>query len=167
MFYGTRTRDPCTTAQSVTGPPLRHFAQASRQCCNSFTSQYSFTLECLDIKRVKEIVYPARAKWRYIGLELGLTVNDLLHIESTVRGSNDSRLTCMLVTWLERESLSPSWGSLLKALRAIDVDREDLAQLIEEKYLKKELLVTQEQSRDMGKLISCPKDETARQCTTW
>ncbi len=75
---------------------------------------------------MRNAVYEARAKWRSLGTELGLSEDDLDSIERDVASVEDC-LSRMLTVWLRRPSLSPTWENLVKALRSKWVQREDVA----------------------------------------
>ncbi len=105
--------------------------------CIAVYSAYSFSLiasppQCIDLlsskdlKKVRNAVYGARAKWRSLGTELGLSEDDLDSIERD-EASVEDRLSRMLTMWLRRLSLCPTWENLVKALRSKWVQREDVA----------------------------------------
>ena len=85
---------------------------------------------------MKRAVFRARSEWKALGTELGIHVDDLNSIEHDGKDSEEC-LTNMLTAWLCKRSLKPSWKSLADALQAETVGREDLADDIIEKYLRK------------------------------
>lgn len=92
-----------------------------------YSIKYAFAtvgLTVSDLRTVLDAVWMARARWSEIGLELGLSVDDLENIEGR---DNGRRLERVLTIWLRRTDLSPSWASLAEALRAPTVDRQDIA----------------------------------------
>ena len=80
---------------------------------------------------VKKELYDAQDKWQEIGEELGLKRSDLKHLT----GDHHEKLRQVVEKWLQRRELNPTWKTLAAALRNITVDRPDLADEIETKYL--------------------------------
>ncbi len=77
-----------------------------------------------DLPVVTAAVSAAKADWKKIGLELGLSSKDLGGVE----GSVDYRcLDYVLRAWLSKTELHPTWASLIKALKSKVVGRDDLA----------------------------------------
>ena len=87
-----------------------------------------------DFENVYEELFDAREKWREIGRKLGLQRSDLNNIEEEYV-HNARRLEEVLTVWLKRPSLTPSWQSLIHALRAKIVDEGGIAGIIEDKYV--------------------------------
>ncbi len=90
-------------------------------------SVHTTALTIADMREVKSAVYDARAKWRAIGLELGISKDDLDCIE---KSDIDRCLEEMLALWLRRPRMNPSWESLVGALKSATVDRMDVAEEI-------------------------------------
>ena len=84
-----------------------------------------------DFDEVYTAVYPARRKWREIGLKLKLHVSDLDDIEHEFR-FNIRRLQEVVRIWLAKH---PGWEALVSALKAKEVGEEGLAPNIEMKYV--------------------------------
>ncbi len=113
-----------------------------------------------DLRRVRDAVWPARAQWRDIGLEIGFLMDDLDNIEGR---DNGSQLTDMLATWLKRqESLSPSRGKLVKALKSNAVQREDIARKVteEDPNIAPGTVVAQKPNKVCGTFVMCRETET-------
>ncbi len=88
-----------------------------------------------DLQKVYKAVYPARARWRPLGLELGLQLEDLDDIEDLYsRKGNGRCLEEVLSKWLKGH-LSPTWEDVADALKCETVDEESLSFKIE-KYVK-------------------------------
>ncbi len=87
-----------------------------------------------DFREVKAALHKARPQWRQLGVELGIPVDDLESFEMDGRNVEE-RLHNMLKAWLRKRSLRPTWERLVAALRAENVDREDIACDIAEEYL--------------------------------
>ena len=86
------------------------------------------TLRECDLASVQEAVWDGRARWYYIGLQLGLSAETLDVTRLNHPHDNDSCFTETLKNWLRRADLHPSWSNLAKALRTSAVGREDLAE---------------------------------------
>ena len=86
-----------------------------------------------DFGEVYTALYPARGKWRTIGIKLGLDLAELDDIEES--NDNDRRIQQVIRKWLEKRSLNPSWESLIAVLKTREVGREDLAEEIKNKKL--------------------------------
>ena len=71
-------------------------------------------------------------KWFRLGLALGLKKPTLKKIKDENDDVDDCKLE-MLTQWLEH--LNPSWRSLVDALRNPTVKHEEVADVIEKKYL--------------------------------
>ena len=84
-----------------------------------------------DFTTVRKVLYDARDKWEKIGEEIGLTRSDLKHLT----GDHYTKLGEVVEKWLQRRQLKPTWNALATALREKTVDRPDLADEIERKYL--------------------------------
>ncbi len=93
-----------------------------------------------DFPAVCAALREGRYKWQQIGIELGLSYEDLVNLQDEYRLS-ERCLSHMIHMWLSRRSLRPTWESLIAALREITVGEEGLAADIEEMYGKQTLLV--------------------------
>lgn len=78
-----------------------------------------------NIQEVRMKVWPARAKWYDIGIELGLPVGDLDAIERKNNHNPDECITDMLILWLRQSTAT--WETLIAALRQKTVGFGDLA----------------------------------------
>lgn len=89
-----------------------------------------------DFREVYSEIYPHRANWHPIGLQLNLSPNDLVNIGDECR-TNDQRVGRMLCEWLrKRQTLRPTWQALIDALSHHTVGCEDGAEDLR-KYLIK------------------------------
>ncbi len=97
---------------------------------------FPFTGEA-DFKGVRKALYCVRYKWRAVGNELGLSLDDLSSIDSepTLR-NHDARLSKMIALWLKRDP-RPTWKELIKALQSETVGEEGLAADLKEKLTQK------------------------------
>ena len=85
-----------------------------------------------DLTKVFDEVYDAKAKWKVLGLKLGVAIGELEAIESV--GSNiDNKLMTTLAKWLQ-SGKNGTWKDLAEAMGADTVGREDLKQTLLEKY---------------------------------
>ena len=71
-------------------------------------------------------VFPAKSKWKFIGLKLGVRIGELNAIE----GSNaEEKLIETLAIWLRR-GINTSWKALAKAMGANTVGHNDIKENI-------------------------------------
>ncbi len=91
-----------------------------------------------DFKGVHKALYRVRYKWHAIGIEFGLSIDDLSSIasEPTLR-NHDARLSEMIALWLKRRDPTPTWKELIEALQSETVGEEGLAADLKEKLTKK------------------------------
>ncbi len=89
-----------------------------------------------DFREVYAQMYPQRVRWHPIGLCLGFPLRVLEHIGDEYR-QNEQRLEKMLVEWLRRPNLQPSWQSLIDALNHPTVGGEGAADDIRKYVLSK------------------------------
>ena len=80
-----------------------------------------------DLASVLTAVWEGRAKWYYIGLELGLTTGTLNAIQKDNPHDTGMCFTNTLETWL-RQSEHPSWSDLAKSLRSPPMGLGQLAE---------------------------------------
>ncbi len=81
-----------------------------------------------DFRAVCRALYPARPKWRVIGICLDLKHTDMLAIKHDHGGEGSERcLEEMVAMWLNRHELHPSWPTLVDALMDEMVDEQSLA----------------------------------------
>ena len=78
-------------------------------------------------------VFPARAKWYDIGVELEVSTAMLDAIQRD-RGNAADCLREMLMKWLSSTSPPPTWSSLVQALSSAPVEEKRLAEEIREQY---------------------------------
>ncbi len=91
-----------------------------------------------DFKGVRKALYRVRYKWRAIGIEFDLSIDDLSSIDSEPTLRNyDARLSKMIALWLKRRDPTPTWKELIKALQSETVGEEGLAADLKEKLTKK------------------------------
>ena len=98
---------------------------------------YTTALTTDDRKTVFEEFFDVKEKWMTIGLLLGLNYSDLRDIESQYTNNNRC-LNDMVILWLKRRPLLPTWQSLINALRSRTIQEEALADDIEMKYIRSE-----------------------------
>jgi hypothetical protein len=82
------------------------------------------TLHRSDLAKVKRTIWAARSKWYDLGLELGITSDDLDTIEGDYK-KIDPQFRAMLKVWLRSDHAT--WSALADALRQRPVGYEDLA----------------------------------------
>ena len=82
---------------------------------------------------VLEELFPARAKWYFIGIELGIPISTLNSIDKP--HSTDKDHLCELFQgWLKGITPCPSLVALIKALRSSIVEEYCLAQKLAQQY---------------------------------
>ncbi len=86
----------------------------------------------LDLVHVYEELFYVRAKWRPIGLKLGLDPGTLDAIEQRQANPHD-RLEAVLLDWL-RVTKGATWEQLIDALQSALVREIKLAEKLELKY---------------------------------
>ena len=84
-------------------------------------------LTLADLKEVRTLLHPARRKWYHIGIELGLSVEELDTIRADHTNAMDS-LTAMLKLWLKSIDPVPTQRALAVALMAWTINEVELAQ---------------------------------------
>ena len=83
-------------------------------------------LTLTDLKEVRTLLYPARRKWYHIGIELGLSVEELDTIKAENTDAMES-LTAMLKLWLKSIDPVPTRRALADALKARTINEIELA----------------------------------------
>ncbi len=83
------------------------------------------------MRDLKKVLYPARAKWHSIGVELDVELSDLDDIEDRYASKPDGNGRCL--EEMIRKS-NRNLAKVLTALREETVDEEALAHDIEKKY---------------------------------
>ena len=86
-----------------------------------------------DLILVYNEVYDARVKWESIGLQLGISPNDLDPIKSSSRGDAESLLEALKI-FLNRAEPKPTWELLANALDSRSVNRGAMAEQLRIKY---------------------------------
>ena len=99
-----------------------------------FSCHYRFLDQLLDLQDVLDETIQASYKWFNLGLALGLSHNDLSALSDKHRGDCNVCLREMLARRLQ-SSQQLTWEMVCSALRQTTVDRYDVAEKIEEKYL--------------------------------
>ena len=69
-----------------------------------------------DLGAVLTELFPVREKWHNLGLQLKVSVTELLKIEAEYKNDHSTCLRLMLVKWLELGNAS--WKSLCEALQS-------------------------------------------------
>ena len=93
-----------------------------------------FCLGKLSVKNARSVLYPARANWKNIGIELEVDMGTLNAIEEHCRNNPDKCLPKMLDHWLKQVDPPPSWEALAKALESAPIGEGHLAEQIRQKY---------------------------------
>ena len=91
-------------------------------------------LSSSDLSKVLKEVLPVAVKWYNLGLELGFEPHELDNIRASHSTQVEDCLREILKKWLSHHSLSPTWRSLVAALKVSTVDSPCVAAQIEGKY---------------------------------
>ncbi|XP_064385873.1 uncharacterized protein LOC135334572 isoform X3 [Halichondria panicea] len=102
-------------------------------------------LETGDLKLIYGALFEVRAKWRPIGLELGLTPGTLDAIEQMKINPSD-RLEAVLLDWL-RGATAATWEQLIDALRSVLVGANQLAEKLELEHSFPETVPSEKRKR--------------------
>ena len=95
-----------------------------------------------DLSTIVDDLVGVRSKWYDIGLQLRpVDVGTLETIKSDHRGDAGACLRELFKIWLEK-SESPSWKTLIGALRAKSVGEDKLAKALELKYCQTGMYVS-------------------------
>lgn len=98
----------------------------------------SYIERLLSISSLQEVlkeIHAARSQWEFIGLELGVSKDDLDALKRE-HGLNPQKcLTELLSKWLRQFEPTPTWASLIRALRSDVVGYKDLSEKLKKKYL--------------------------------
>lgn len=70
------------------------------------------------LRIIQHVTYDARSKWRFLGIELGISPPTLDAIETGCRGNPAECYQNMLEAWLHGDTPKPTIASLLEALKA-------------------------------------------------
>ena len=103
------------------------------KCVYWCTKMACSKLNTSDLSKVRNEALSAAAKWYDIGLELGMTADDL----DVIQKANDDPKVClreMLRQWLSGMDPESSWEGLIAALRKPVVNYPALASEIEQKF---------------------------------
>ena len=86
--------------------------------CPLHIADLLFPMELIKVLRTLE---PVVGNWKMLGLELGLSCNVLDTIESDCHTILERKMR-MIQRWMSTPKLCPSWCSLVKALREVDLN---------------------------------------------
>jgi hypothetical protein len=82
----------------------------------------------LSVKNVRDLLFNIRQKWYNIGIELGLSTDELDVIESKYKDDPDRCLVEVIKMWLKSIDPFPTWSILACALRANAINEVALAE---------------------------------------
>ncbi len=101
----------------------------------SFCSCTEKLLTANEFKAVYKATLRARRKWRLIGIELEMSLEDLDDIQGKHGADFHQCLEQMLRGWLNRPTLQPTWKSLSSALKGEMVQEEALANKVDKMWI--------------------------------
>ena len=107
------------------------YADQSNDLHNTFVTD---NLTIKDLNTIIKELWPARSKWKFIGLELCFEITDLQPIEMD-KSSVDNCFIEMLTKWLNRGDPPATWSALVAALKVPTIDLQELAKQVESKFL--------------------------------
>ena len=81
-----------------------------------------------DLDKVLKEVIPAKAKWNFIGLELGVPIGEVEAIDG-MGVDVDVKLMKTLAIWLRR-GINTTWRVLAEAMGAVTVEHYDIKENI-------------------------------------
>ena len=89
-----------------------------------------------DLKVVQETLWDVRSKWRNLGIQLDIKVEDLETIAANNSLKVDDCFTDCITQWLRQSSPPPTWVSLIRALNSPTIRFQDLAKELKAKYMR-------------------------------
>ena len=92
-------------------------------------------LSTKDLMVVQSELWDARSKWRNIGIQLHMKIEDLEAIGEKYLYAPDACFTDCITTWLRQTNPPPTWTALINALRSRPVGFQEMAEGLEGKYL--------------------------------
>ena len=93
-----------------------------------------------DLKVVHESLWEVRSKWRNLGIQLDMKIEDLEEIAANNNQKVDDCFADCIIRWLRQSNPPPTWTFLIKALKSPTVGFQDLAKTLERKYLQQSSL---------------------------
>ena len=105
----------------------QHKMNRFHKCNFSFSMQMHLNID--DLNDILTELLPCAVKWEGLGLNFGLTKDDLAPIERKCRGDDQEALKEMLAKVLYRKKIT--WETIVVAVRS--VERDDVADAIIEK----------------------------------
>ena len=102
-----------------------------------------YKIAMLSLDKVYDHLVSCSTKWLKLGLQLGVSIEELNKIEYQWKNPDDC-LIHMLECWLKQQSKRPppSWSDLVAALNKESISENALANKLEELYITGESLVT-------------------------
>ena len=88
----------------------------------------------MSLKSARSALFPVRAKWRNIGIELDIDIGTLDSIEKSFHFDHTECLSRMLESWLKQTDPPPSWDAIVEALESGPIGEGHLAEQIKQKY---------------------------------
>ena len=107
---------PSVTVQLPSSNAFRCFVSVISQSMSyNYTETATTKLSNQSLKDMTTYLWPARLKWRQIGIALGIDATTLEVIEEDHRRVDD-RFLAVLLEWLKNAQFKPCWKVLAEAL---------------------------------------------------
>ena len=102
----------------------------------TLSTSTGYDLAPSDLNRLHNLLFCVKAKWKEIGLQLGVSVFSLDSIQAEVIFRDDGqRLMQMLSQWLRNVTEPPpSWPQVVDALRSEPVNERSVAERVRRKH---------------------------------
>ena len=96
-------------------------------------------LSTKDLMVVQKELWDARSRWRNIGIQLHMKIEDLEAIGEKHTNAPDNCFTDCITTWLRQTNPPPTWTALINALQSPPVGFQEMAERLEGKFLQPSL----------------------------
>ena len=96
-----------------------------------------------DLMVIQTELWDARSRWRNIGIQLRMKIEDLEAIGEKNLNAPESCFTDCITTWLRQTEPPPTWTALINALRSPPVGFQEMAERLEGKFVQPFLTANQ------------------------
>ncbi|XP_064387204.1 uncharacterized protein LOC135335598 isoform X4 [Halichondria panicea] len=141
------TRDHCDGFYTCEVSKNKQFSFKVYHCLR-FIIEATATGGDITLKTVKDATWNACAKWYHLAINLDVDEGTIKSIKKHYNTPGDC-FTAMLEVWLQ-SSPNPTWSVLVETLRSPDINRPDIAAMIEDVYIKSDDSSLQENKDTAG-----------------